>query len=195
MHSQTGRAFASQGNVLSQLGRKDRQTSLRWGKKKWDLAYLGLHFSNALSSISSICKYELWMPSLPTRLPTFFARKIHLWCQIRFPYWCSTNGLSEICRPRMGYSWPLRNAVLLADAIYMCCQSLCLQQTSSDQLLAASLIWLSHPGHKWFIKATEDHHKPHSFNETSHASVNKCSHDLGRGDTGRTSNLECTRDS
>lgn len=44
---------------------------------------------------------------------------------------------------------------------------------ASDQLLAASPIGLTHPGHKSFIKATEDHHKPHSFTGTSHASVNK----------------------
>lgn len=143
-------------------------------------------------AFSSIFKYKHWMSSLSTHLPALLARKTHLWCQTCFPSWCSTNALSEVCNPYAGYIWPLKNAALLAHDINACCQSLSLQP--SDQLLAVILIWLSHPGHKWFIKATKDSHKPHSLSETSHASINKC-HDSGCGDTVRTSDLGHPRDS
>lgn len=85
-------------------------------------------------------------------------------------------------------SWPFRHAVLPART--RCLPSpwlLC-------PLLAASPRCLSHPGHKLFIRATEHHHKPHSFNRTSHASACKCCDDLGRGDTARTLSVEGTRD-
>lgn len=143
-------------------------------------------------AIASICKCELCMSSLPTHLPILLARTTHLWGQIPFPCWYSTNGLSG-ASPGSQLAFQTRRAPSTRCPDVLPSPRLA-PAGSSAQPLAASLRCLTHSGHKLLSQATEHHHKPHSYNKTSHASASKCRGDLGRGDTGRILSVECTRD-
>lgn len=169
MHCQTGRAFASQGNVFLKLRRKDSQASLSCRKKKWDLVNPESHFPSALSlpfaNVNSGCA------AFPLTSLYFLAGRMHLWGQIPFPCWCSDG-----CQEHTGCRCPFQHAVLPAH-----CPDLLPSPWLFCLVLAASPHCLSHPGHKLFIRATEHHHKPHSF---THASASKCRDGLCRGDTG-----------
>lgn len=145
-------------------------------------------------TITSTCKRELWMSSLPTHLPILFWLENHTSeAKFLFPRWCFPAGLPGTLRPPTGHSRALQHrAVPPAHAARTRCPA---PGSSARLLLAASPRCLTHPGHKLFIRATEHQHKPHSFNKTSHASASKCRDDSGRGDTGRTARVECTRDS